>query len=276
MNQVFINAAFTKAISDYQSSKDKPDGIVFNSFPTVVIRLLMCIYSELDIINPLVTENEDALKDNLKKFGYGATELDTFFNNFQKFCDIDKENESLKIKKANPYFVIVQKQIIDMLICKKLNFHLTDKEINDFYELLYTSDTKNPLRISFNYLTAINNLTEVEEYFKKQMQEKVKIDVPQEKNLVNMRAYEILGYNKETILSMDGSLLEKVNHQVYDFFKIRENAINKDFLLGKAIEEYEKGDAKITTGNGYIDILLVMGVICTVAMLIAIISFVVL
>lgn len=276
MNQVFINAAFTKAISDYQENKDKPNGIVFNSFTTVVIRLLMCIYSELDIINPLVTENEEALKDNLKKFGYSVNNLDDFFNNFQGFYDIDKENESLKIKKANPYFVIVQKQIIDMLICKKLNFHLTDKEINDFYELLYTTNTKNPLRLSFNYLTAPNNLTEVEEYFKRQMQEKVKTVAPQEKKLVNMRAYEIIGYNRETILSMDNTLLEKVNHQVYDFFKIRENAINKDYLLEKAIEEHDKEDTKITTGNGYIDILLVMGVICTVAMLIAIITFVVL
>lgn len=274
MNQVFINAAFTKAIDDYQSFKDQPDGIVFNSFLTIVIRLLVCLYSELDIINPIMTGNDDALKENLAKFGYSKEDLERFFQNLEAFYNLDLENEKLPIKKPNPYFVTIQKQLIDMLICKKLNFHLTEKEVIEFYGLLYTSSTKDPLRISFNYLTA-ENINEVEEYFKKQMRDNVKKAEVKEKDLLNVKAYEILNYSIEDINKMSSEKLDRINHQVYDFFKIRENAINKEYLLEKALEAYEREKNKVTSGNGYVDILLVMGAICTAAMIICILTFVV-
>ena len=74
---------------------------------------------------------------------------------------------------------------------------------------------------------------------------------------------------------MDNNELERVNHQIYDYFKIRENAINKEYLLEKAIEALERENNKITSGNGYVDILLVMSIICTIIMVVGIITFVV-
>ena len=52
MKDNFINEAFSKAINDYLESKDSKDGILYNSFLVVVIRMLIIIYGELDIINP--------------------------------------------------------------------------------------------------------------------------------------------------------------------------------------------------------------------------------
>ena len=60
----------------------------------------------------------------------------------------------------------------------------------------------------------------------------------------------------------------------YDYFKIRENAINKEYLLDKAIEAIERENNKVTSGNGYVDILLVLSVICTVLMLLGIVLFI--
>lgn len=275
MKEVFINAALTKAINDYQASKDQPEGITYNSFLVVVIRMLSCIYSELDIINPLLTSNETALRENLIKFGYPNDKLEVFFEHLNAFYEIDRENEEKRtIKKENPYFILVQKELIDMLIAKKMNFHLTEKEVREFYALLYTSKLDNPLRVSYNYLTA-KDITEIEKYFKKVMQENVRQVEVKEKRLLPFRAYEILKYTEEYINALSPEQIDKINHQVYDFFKIRENAINKEYLLEKAIEEYDREQNKITTGNGYVDILLVMGVICTAAMLIAIVSMLV-
>ena len=80
----------------------------------------------------------------------------------------------------------------------------------------------------------------------------------------------------DNIDTMSSEELDKVNHQVYDYFKIRENAINKEYLLEKAIDAYEKEKNKVTSGNGYVDILLVMSVICTTVMLISVVAFLVL
>ena len=41
-----------------------------------------------------------------------------------------------------------------MFIKKKLNFYITNDEVREFYDLLYTPYATNPLRVSFNYLHA--------------------------------------------------------------------------------------------------------------------------
>ena len=80
MNRVFVNEAFTKAINDYLQSSDQPKGIIYNSFLVVTIRLLICMYSELDIVNPMVINDEDLLYNNLTKFGYSKDSLKIFFS----------------------------------------------------------------------------------------------------------------------------------------------------------------------------------------------------
>ena len=276
MNQVFINEAFTKAILNYQESKEEPNGILYNSFLTMVIRTLICIYNELDIINPYLTENAEALKDNLAKFGYKKENVDVFFQNLNSYKQIEDEIEKNGKFIKNPYFIEIEKQLIDMLICKKLNFHLTEKEVQEFYELLYTPVTPDPLRISFNFANTFPNISEIDDYFKEQMKDNVKVIEPKTKTLLNIKAYEILNYSMDNIDTMSSEELDKVNHQVYDYFKIRENAINKEYLLEKAIDAYEKEKNKVTSGNGYVDILLVMSVICTTVMLISVVAFLVL
>ena len=116
---------------------------------------------------------------------------------------------------------------------------------------------------------------EIDNYFKKQMKENVKVITPREKHLLNVKAYELLNYSMDQINTMDANEIDRLNSQVYDYFKIRENAINKEYLLDKAIEAIEREKNKVTSGNGYVDILLVMSIICTIIMVVGIITFIV-
>ena len=106
------------------------------------------------------------------------------------------------------------------------------------------------------------------------MKENVKIILPKEKHLLNALAYEMINYNYDYVKNLDSSEIDKINSQVYDYFKIRENAINKEYLLEKEIERIVKENNKVTRGNGYVDILLVLSVICTVLMLLGIVLFI--
>lgn len=279
MNQVFVNEAFSKAVDNYLKSSDNVQGVMYNSFMVVVIRMLVCMYSELDIVNPMVVGDTDLLYKNLTKFGYSKDSLNIFFSNLQLFYEIETTNESSDKKQKNPYFVMIQKDLVDMFIAKKLNFYLTEDEVREFYDLLYTPYSKNPLRVSYNFLASTvngNDVLEIDNYFKMQMRDNVKIIKTQEKHYLNIKAYELLNYTMEDLGNMDSNELERVNHQVYDYFKIRENAINKEYLLEKAIEAMEREKNKITSGNGYVDILLVMSIICTIVMVVGIITFIVL
>ena len=273
MDKVFINEAFTKAINDYQIGSENVQGVTYNSFLVVVLRSLICIYSELDIINPKVMDDAELLKNNLSKFGYSKTNVEVFLANMQLFLDFEKENDKRSVKNKNPYFIIIQKELVDMLIKKKLEFFLTEAEVREFYDLLYTPYSKNPLRVSYNFLQA-SDVLEADKYFKLMMHNNVKVILPKEKHYLNVKAYELLNYSFNDIKNMEDADVDKVNSAVYDYFKIRENAINKEYLLDKAIEAIEKKNNKVTSGNGYVDILLVISVICTVLMILGIIVFI--
>lgn len=274
MDKVFINNAFSKAVNNYTKSNDNVQGVMYNSFLVVVIRSLISIYSELDIINPMVIGDEELLKENLAKFGYDKTDIEVFLSNLQLFDDFEVINETNNVKKKNPYFLIIEKDLINMLIKKKLNFFITEHELKFFYDLLYTPNSTNPLRVSYNYLMS-NNEWEIDNYFKTEMKNNVKVVLPKEKHLLNPKAYEILNYNIEDIKNMSETEINKINSLVFDYFKIRENAINKEYLLEKAIEAMEREKDKITSGNGYVDILLVLSVIITIVMVVGIIAFII-
>ena len=164
MHKVFINEAFEKAINDYLQSSDKVQGVIYNSFLVVVIRLLKNLYGELDLINPYKMNDEELLKENLSKYGYSKFKVELFLSNLQLFYDIEKENQNKQIKTKNHYFITVQKDIIDMLICKKLNFDLKQSDVTDFYSLLYTPYSNNPLQVSYNFLNA-EDVFEIDRYF---------------------------------------------------------------------------------------------------------------
>ncbi len=274
MDKIFINSAFTKAVDDYTKSNDNVQGVLYNSFLVVVIRSLISIYSELDIINPIVINDEELLKDNLSKFGYDRTNVEIFLSNLQLYYEFEVINERSDIKRKNPYFLLIEKELISMLICKKINFFITENELKVFYDLLYTPYSNNPLRVSYNYLMS-DDVLEIDRYFKEEMRSNLKVVVPKEKHLLSSRAYEILNYNIADVREMSESEINRINGMVYDFFKIRENAINKEFLLEKAIMDYEKEKGHITSGNGYVDILLVLSVIVTILMVIGIVTFII-
>ena len=272
MEKVFINNAITKSINDYVDSKNNIQGVTYNSFLVVVLRCLISIYSELDIVNPKMMDDEDIFKDNLSKFGYSKIDVEVFLSNLELFLEFEKENDKRSIKNKNPYFIIIQKELVDMLIKKKLNFYLTEDEIREFYDLLYTPYSMNPLRVSYNFLQSSDAL-EVDKYFKYQLKNSVKVTLPKEKHYLNVKAYELLNYSFDDIRNMDSSEVDKINSKVYDYLKIRENAINKEYLLDKAIEQIERERNKVTSGNGYVDILLVISAISTVLMVLAITIF---
>lgn len=271
MKTYFINEAFEKAVTDYLASCDKKEGVLYNSFLVVVIRLLINIYGELDIINPYQIKSEKAFDDNLMKYNLPYEKVSEFKRLLDGYYRIEKKNLSSIKKEINIYFIEVQKILIDMFNLKRLNFGLTDSDRREFFDLLYTPGTSNALRLSYNFLNA-EDVYEVAEYFKNVMNEKIekpKVN-EKEKELLSFETYKLFGINVADISKMGESDVEKLNKEIYKSFDISENAINKDYLLEEKIRAFKMQNSKVTTGNGYVDILLVMSVIVTTIMVVVI------
>ena len=265
----FINEAFEKAVSDYLSSKENTDSILYNSFLTVVIRMLICIYGELDIINPYQTHNEEALDNNLMRFGAKKEEVDNLKRLMDGYFKVEKRNQSSVKRELNPYFIEVQKCLIDLFNLKRLDFDLGKNEEKNFFDLLYTPGTSNFFRISENYRQA-ENPYEIAEYY----QEKMKIEKPSakepEKDLLSFDVYKLFNISIADLSKMSNDDVSKINKEIYESLDIRENAINKDYLLSEKIKQIKIRNNPVTTGNGYVDILLVMSIIVTSIMVVII------
>jgi len=267
----FVNEAFEKAVTDYLKSRDKEESVLYNSFLVVVIRILVNIYGELDIINPFQIRNEFALDFNMMKYGLSSESVVEFKRLLDGFYRIERKNMSSIKREENIYFIEVQKRLIDMLNIKRLNFGLTDTDRREFFDLLYTPGTSNALRLSYNFLST-DNIYEVAEYFKNEMakEKEVPMQSEKEKDLLSFETYKLFGIGVSDLSKMDESEVEKLNSEIYKSFDISENAINKDYLLEESVKAFKMQRTPITTGNGYVDILLVMSVIVTTIMVVVI------
>lgn len=269
MKTYFINEAFEKAMTDYLDSRDKEEGVIYNSFLVVVIRLLINVYGELDILNPYQIKSEEALDDNLMKYGMSKENISEFKRLLDGFYRIEKKNMSSIKRETNIYFIEVQKKLIDMFNLKRMNFGLTESDRKEFFDLLYTPGTSNALRLSYNFLNA-DNIYEIAEYFKISMEKEVEVPNEKEKDLLSFETYKLFGVQVSDLIKMDESDVEKLNSEIYKSFDISENAINKDYLLEESIKAFKAQKNPVTTGNGYVDILLVMSVIITTIMVVVI------
>ncbi len=265
----FINEAIDNAINDYIKSRDKIESVLYNSFLVVVIRMLVNIYGELDIINPYQVKNEESFDNNLMKYGATIEQINEFKRLFDGFYQIDKKNANAIRKEYNPYFIDVQKRLIDLFTLKRINFGLTASDSKDFFDLLYTPGTSNVLRLSYNYLAVDDDdLYEVAEYFKKSYAIKEKVKEEDKKDLFSFDVYRLFNYSIADISKMSNEDINKLNNEIYKAFDISSNALNKDYLLNEKIKALKSQNNPITTGNGYVDILLIMSIIVTTLMVI--------
>ncbi len=266
MGTYFINEAFDKAIKDYIQSKDKKDGVLYNSFLVVLIRKLSIIYNELDIVIPFEKQDEKLFDANILKYGYSHNDLILFKNTIQLFYNNEKNNIV-----PNTEFILIEKMLINMFMLKKVNFEITLEEEKSFKELLYSPFSSNELIISYNYLHASDE-NEIISYFDEQNKINQKIISETPKHLLSPEAYKVVNKNYTDIYLLSAEDIEKINDEIYEKLEVKKNAINFEYLFDKALYNFFHKDDKISSGNGYVDILLILGIVCTIVMIILIIS----
>ena len=274
--EYFVNIAFEKSIQDYLANANNEEGYIYNTFPAVVIRVLALIYGKLDILNPYYLKNSIVFMNNLGKYGLSNSEVALFKDDFLRFYEFEEQNKSRKIKLKNPYFTNIQKYLVDMFVAKKKNKEVSLVEEEKFLDLIYSSHTTHPYRISYNYLNS-NDLSFIEKYYYSKLNEMdVTMELALDKTIsgnLNLEALNLLGVNLTNLKNMSTEEIKEAQSKAYEYFEVDAESINRDKELNKAVDYYKLHGKKITSGNGYVDILLLMSVIVTSLSVISIIIF---
>lgn len=272
----FINIAFQKAIEEYINSSNNKDGIIYNSFLVVTIRILELIYGRLDILNPYYLNNDVTFFNNLAKYGMNRADIALFKEEFLSYYEFEIENNKRKIKKPNPYFKATLRYLIDMFVAKKNNTEVSFSEEEQFLELIYTVHTKNPYRISEGYFM-MGDLLFSEKYYYSKLNA---LDVTKEHDLsktirtdLNLEALNMIGVSLSNLKNMSDTEIEKAKNSAYQYFEVDAESPNREENLKERMKYYKLYGTKITSGNGYVDILLLMSVIVTSLSVISIIIF---
>lgn len=259
---IFINESFTKAINLYLENKHTETNPIFSSFPVMVIRALIFIYGELDIINPFRTNNEDRMggfDSNVTKFGFSKRSLKEFKEAFQKYSTASVQ--------PNAYFLKIEKFLIDMFFYRKKALGATEEQITSFQNLLYLSTNKNPIVLQ-EFLKFTPNLQELDMYFQSKLYESNHnfTFLPYKHNTLIPEAYTVLGYTLDMIVQLDEKTLDQLNTKILNYFKIDPNIPDKSERLKEAVTYYQRYGNTITSGNGYVDMLLLLSMVATVMM----------
>lgn len=269
----FINEAFDTGIKSFLECENKKDSLLYNSFLVVVIRVLAFIYGKLDIVNPYYLKNNVALINNLSKYGVNKSDILNMFEELLLYYKIESEDYNKKFKRKNPHFTKVQEYLVDMFIMKKRNSQVSYQEEEEFLELIYTTHTKNAYQISYNYLVS-NDPGFIEKYYYSKLNNqdvtRVDLDKTISKN-INLEALNFMGINLSNIHNLSESEIMDAQDGAYRYFDIDVDSTNRDEELKKAMNYYKTYGRKVTTGNGYVDILLLMSVIATSISIIVII-----
>lgn len=263
-DESFVNIAIDNAIKSYLISMNDKDSILYNSFYVVVIRILVLIYGESSVLDSYNTKNSVLLMNNLGKYGMNPLDVGLFKEEFLNFFNFEEENKKRKIKLKNPYFKVVLRYLIDMFALKRKNVNVTYLEEEKFLDLIYTTHTKNPYRISYNYLMS-DDIMDSEKYYYSKINE---IDVTRDLSAtiadnLNLKALEYVGVNLSNLKNMSNSEAQEAQMNAYNYFDIDATSLNRDKELEEQINSLSPFNKKITTGNGYVDILLLMSVIAT-------------
>jgi len=272
MNEyIFINQAFTEAINMYISSKQTGNSSDFSSFLVIAIRSLIAIYGELDIINPYRTNNEDRMggfDTNLTKFGFPKEKLQQFKADFQNYV-----NATNAQKFPNPYFINIQKNLMDMFGYKKKAVNISEEELQNFQKLLYITTNPNPMVQQI--INKNTNTPQILDMFWQSRLFESNHDFqlkPYKRNTLLPEAYQVLGYTLDMIAQMDENTLEELNKQILSFFKIDMDDPKKLERLKEAVTYYQQYGSTITTGNGYVDMLMLLSIIATIMMTLFVIT----
>ena len=252
MNNVFINDSISNGISNYLLIKNGKDYDKVHIFEVYVIRCLCKIYGDINILNPYRIDNENSFKSNLIMYGLKVSEMEEFIslmNDYSKWLNSEKNVGKTDLTSK------IEIILINMIIERNKSNKFTDEEL-EFFDKYF--DPKNN-----NFATLHNLITKdisiVPMYWSRKkslLGGNIKFKLIRN-DLLSSSTYDKYGLDKELLEKMSEEKVRNINNRILE--KEREDKKRSTKFIPKNII--------ITSGNGFVDTLMLLSIMTTEIMI---------
>lgn len=250
----FINPAIENGIQAYNACKSGEHYSKMYKFEMLVIKILTIIYGENSIIFPYKIDNERAFKCNLLIYDLKDTDLKRFINMMQKYYDFMEEYKSEKM--AVGIINEIERILIDMLKRRAKYKQYSSQEIS-MLDQIFASHlnyneikeySSNSLFIKEYWLNTKENLTDTQ----------IKM-ININPDLLSREEYAKYGYDIRTIACLSIEEISEINNSIQ---------IEKEYGCRSGKKSlFQRMNISLSTGNGYVDKLMLCSIISTEIML---------
>lgn len=256
----FINPAIEYGIRSYIALKN---GEAYNkayTFELAVIKTLTIIYGEKSILLPYKIDNEKAFECNLLMYDLKELDMHNLIKYLNDYYDIMSRFKSEA--KATGLIYEIERILIEMINKRAKKQDFSPEELAAFDKLF------NPINGDINSIK--DSLSNQDGLIKKYWSEsKVELTNTQARmiainpELLSSDTYKKFGYDIRTVASLSEKEIKDVNKTIMDE-ENRFNEANKPSLFARC-------NLSFSTGNGFVDKLLILAIASTELMVGAII-----
>lgn len=257
VDKFFINPAIEYGIKSYMNYKEQKSFPIIYTFEMNVIKVLTIIYGEKSILLPYKIDNEKAFECNLLMYDLKETDMKNFLKYMNDYYEFMKNYKSEK--KATGLTTEVEKILMEMIIKRSKRKEFSQAEIEEFDRIFNPIDGN--LKKIKSLVSANNGLIvrawESNKFELTNTQIKMIAVHP---NLLSREEYNKYGYDIRTIASLSEEEINKINQVI----NIEEN---RTYIQKDKKRVFKRNSIVLTTGNGFVDKLMLLSIIATELMI---------
>lgn len=248
----FINDSISYGISNYMLIKQGKDYDKAHIFEVYVIRCLCKIYGDLNIINPYRIGNENSFKSNLIMYGLKVSEMEEFIklmSDYSKWLNSEKQVGKTDITSK------IEIILINMVIERNKNNKFTVEEIEFFDK--YFDPVNNNFATLHELITRDVSIVPMYWNRKKVLLNSVLKFKLIRNDLLSSSLYNKYGLDKEQLEGMSEEKLRNINNRI----------LEKEKLDDKRKKKFIPKNLIITSGNGFVDTIMLLSIMTTEIMI---------
>ena len=242
---IFINKSLTLGYENYTGKKNT------DAFECHVIECLVAIYG-IDIIDAYKENSIEKFDKTIRRYGLTENIYTHFMDNliaYQGFKESLEKNPNVKTDIMGNIDV----DLIKMYEFMSAFVKITEAQVSSF-ETLMLKNTE-VTKMHFNYS---NNPKRVENFYKKERSKfgnSVEL-VEQDVEFLDELTYSKFGISINDVKDMDYRMVKKLNNYIND-------RISQGLDVVKPTKRKLKLNSVISSGNGFVDVLLILSIIVT-------------